>query len=189
MPKLGTLTKVLTDPPIWFISIEGSGRIELSTEDLQNQRRFQLRLMQVLNVMPVMPKAEVWQEIVHQLLTNCHIVEIPMEATPHGQLKMHLMDFCTNRAQAKNQDEILLGKPYTNAGFHYIRIVDFLQYLARIRFNLMEENKIIWHLKNWADGHRFINVKGKGVNTWFFREFPVQVAPFDQPVPTNKVPY
>jgi hypothetical protein len=49
MPVMGTLTKVNTTPPIWFLDVQGGTRMELSTEELQNPTRFQKRCMDTLN--------------------------------------------------------------------------------------------------------------------------------------------
>ncbi|TAK94340.1 hypothetical protein EPO05_06495, partial [Patescibacteria group bacterium] len=94
MPKFGSLTKLLTVPPVWFLEIEGGGRLELGTDDLQNQRRFQARCMDVLSIMPAAMKQSDWQEIIQGLLENVTIVEMPVESTPVGQLKQFLEDFC-----------------------------------------------------------------------------------------------
>ena len=51
MPMFGTLSKFESDPPIWFLDVE-DGRLELETEDLQNQQRFQRKCMNALNRMP-----------------------------------------------------------------------------------------------------------------------------------------
>ena len=50
-PQFGSLSKLCTDPPIWFLDVEGL-RLELTTEELQNQIKFQRRCMDALNFMP-----------------------------------------------------------------------------------------------------------------------------------------
>ena len=189
MPKFGTLAKLRTDPPVWFLSIEGGGRIELDTEELQNQRKFQLRLMETLNIMPGMMKQDAWQEIVHELLKTCTMVDVPEESTPRGQLKQHLVDYCTGRVQAKNPGEMIMGKPWSSNGRHYIRIKDFLEYLYKKRFNYLQENKIVMLLREWSDGTKFWNLKGTGINTISFKEFPKQTEDFDVEQHNNKVAY
>jgi len=86
MPVLSTLTKLNTNPPTWFIDIESGGRLELSTEDLQQQPRFQKRCMECLNIMPPIVNRIAWQSMVTQLLANVNVVDIPVDASPKGQL-------------------------------------------------------------------------------------------------------
>ena len=47
-PLFSNLTKQDSDPPIWFLDVEG-GRLELETDDLLNQNRFQRKCMDALN--------------------------------------------------------------------------------------------------------------------------------------------
>jgi hypothetical protein len=51
MPILAALTKYDSRPPIWFVDVEGGGRLELETADLQNQQRFQKVCLDMLNIM------------------------------------------------------------------------------------------------------------------------------------------
>ena len=46
-PLFSNLSKQNSDPPIWFLDVEG-GRLELETEELLNQTRFQRKCMSVL---------------------------------------------------------------------------------------------------------------------------------------------
>lgn len=190
MPKFGGLTKLKTEPPIWFLDVEGGGRLSLSTGDLQNPRGFQNACMEQLNAMPILPKHEVWQEIISGLLKTVNEVEVPFESTPTGQLHSHLEEFCTSRVQAKTPDDILLGKPWTNNGFHHFRIKDFLEYLERKKFNMMPKNNIAMHLREWGADKRFFNIRGRGVNTYVVKEFEnTQKEGFEPPNQEKKVPY
>lgn len=189
MPKFGSLTKLLTVPPIWFLEIEGGGRLELSTGDLQSQRGFQNRCMESLNIMPIPPKNEVWQEIVSALLSTVNEVTVPAEATPEGMLKQLLEEFCTSRVQAKNPDEMILGKPWTSNGYHYFRLKDFMDFLSRKKFDLIKKTHIGFYLREWKAVNKFWNLKGKGTNTYQIHEFVKQTESFDVPNQEKKVPY
>lgn len=164
MPKFGSLTKLCTIPVIWFLEIEGGGRIELSTEQLQSPHKFQNRCMEILSIMPMLPKAVDWNEMIAQLLENVTVVEIPRDETPKGMLWHHLENFCTGRVQARNPDEILMGKPWTCDGIIYFRIVDFTNYLERLKFK-MQLSEVSMHINEWQCGKKFWNLKGKGANT------------------------
>lgn len=187
MPKFGSLTKLLTQPPIWFLEVEGGGRMELTTEDLQSPRNFQLKCMQVLNVMPICPKAPEWQEIVHKLLQEVNEVEVPVEATPVGQLWQHVEDFCTSRVQAKDNTELLLGKPWNYDGVIHFRLRDFLAYLERQKWRTLQHSNIAMHFGEWKFGKRFMNVRGVGVNVYTVpaKAFEVQKEAFDTPPVLN----
>ena len=185
MPKFGSLTKVCSEPPVWFLDIDGGGRLELATEDLQNPRNFQARCMSVLNIMPIPPKMAEWQEVVHKLLSEVTEIPIPDEAKPTGILWQHLEDFLTGRVQARVIDELLLGKPWCNNGFYYFRLRDFTSYLERQKFKAMPMHNVSVHFQEWGFGKKFWNIRGKGTNT-----FVVSVAEFetqDSAIPTPPI--
>lgn len=186
MPKFGTLTKLKTSPPIWFLDVEtedGVGRMELTTEELQTPLQFQKRCMEALNIMPAIVKRETWTVIVQKLLMEMTVVEAPEDLTPEGVLMSHLETFCT-RFQAKAVDELLLGKPWHNDKEVHIRLNDFVAYLELKKFKLLPLNKIAGHLRA-LDGFRkyFHNIKGKGVNVYVFPDhlFQKQKESFDTP--------
>ena len=183
MPTFGSLTKLMTDPPVWFLQVEGGGRLELTTSELQNPREFQQRCMAVLNVMPISPKAADWQEIIHKLLTDVTEITVPEEATPRGQLWQHLQDFVTSRVSARIKEEMLLGKPFLENGMYYFRMKDFMAYLERQRFK-MPVHHIQVYFNDWKVKPRFWNLKGKGCNTLMIpqEDFERQTDSFDTPV-------
>lgn len=171
MPKFGSLTKLCTTPPVWFLEIEGGGRLELTTEDLQSPFRFQRKCMESLNLMPGMMKDRQWQEIISKLLEDCHVVEVPPEATERGLLIQHLEDFCVSRVQAKAAEEILLGKPWMENGRHHFRLMDFEKYLQRVNFKGLNRNFIVVYIRDQGGERLFMRIKGKGVNVWTVPEF------------------
>ena len=181
MPQLTGLTKFDSKPPIWFLDVDGGGRIELSTEELQSQGRFQKRCMEVLNSMPPAVKASTWQSLIQGLLESVTIIEAPFDASPRGMLFEYLERFCTSRAQARTKDEILLGKPWTADDFHVFRILDFMAYLERNRFKEFKVHRICSMLKEHGGEHEFVKIKGKGVNAWKIPEFASQDEKFETP--------
>lgn len=190
LPKFGTLTKLITDPPIWFLEIEGGGRLELKTDDIQSQRRFQNRCMESLNIMPSMIKSDEWEELIRGLFETMTIVEMPAEITPAGILYQHLEEFCTTRAQAKQMDELLIGKPFTDVGFHYFRMRDFLDYLERRKFKLIPLNNIGMYMRDWKVEKVVKNLKGRSTCISKIPEFKnTQQEKFDPAVEVSKIPY
>lgn len=187
MPKFGSLTKIMTSPPLWFLEVESGGRLELTTDDLQSPRNFQNKCMETLNIMPILPKMDVWQEIIHTLLQEVTEIEIPEEATPQGLLWQHLEDFCTSRVQGRTVEDLLLGKPWLNNGYYYFRLRDFLSYLERQKFKLLPLHHISMHLSEWKLGKKFWNIAGRGANTYYIAETKLrkQTIPFTPPTITD----
>lgn len=170
-PILTSLTKYNTVPPIWFVDVEGGGRIELQTEDLQNQIRFQRRCLDYLNRMPPVIKPEQWRTLVQSLLEKMVLIDVPDDASCAGQFWLLVESFCTARAQARTKEEILLGKPWLDRGRHYFRIQDLMDYLERKRFREFRLHKSAQVLKERGGEHCFMKIRAKGMNLWSVPEF------------------
>lgn len=181
MPQLTGLTKFDSNPPIWFVDVEGGGRLELATEDLQSQNRFQRKCMDFLNTFPPPMKPQIWQGIVQELMQNVVLIEAPSHASTKGIMFEYLERFCTSRAQARSVDEILLGKPFTDSGKHHFRLLDFIDFLERNRFREFKPHVISSMIKDTGGVHKFIKIKGKGVNIWVIDEFASQTEKFETP--------
>lgn len=171
MPKIGSLTKLNTDPPIWFMDVQDGGRVELTTNQLQNMTYFQQRCMESLNIMPSILKRDGWEQIVQELLKSITVVDVPKDATPQGQLLEHLEAFCTGRVQGRGVEDLFSGKPILLDDKHIFRMKDLLAYLTRIKFTEFKQSKVVSILKDFGAKHEFFNVKGRAVNCWSIPEY------------------
>lgn len=181
MPKYGTLCKIATNPPVWFVDVEGGARLELDTQDLQFIKYYQTRCMDALSIMPPLVKNEIWCEIVSKLMDEVTVVEVPMEATPKGVLYQLVEEFCTSRVQAKTHDELLLGKPWISDKRVYFRLRDLMSFLERQKFREFGINRVMVYLRDWGAEKHFMNIKGHGCNCCSLPEFRTQDEPFDVP--------
>ncbi len=179
-PMLGGLTKLNTKPPIWFWTVDGA-RMEMSTEDLQDPRKFQRRCMDYLNLVPQIPSKPVWEAAVQHAMDTVTTIEAPADASPEGQFWDMVERFCTSRAQALSIDEIVLGKPFTENGRTYFRMQDLLAYLSMHKFYEFRVTKISSLLKDAKADHHFSYLKGRGVNYWSIVEFVKQTQSFSVP--------
>lgn len=192
MPSMGTLTKFDSVPPIWFLDVEGKGRIELQTDDLQNPLRFQKACMEQLDCMPPISKREDWMTIVAGLLESVNTVKIPHESTPKGMLVGYLEDFVNSKSQFRlNPDrEILLqGGVWIDEGYAYFRLKDFIEYLQIRRFVEFKPAKVAVIMKEIGAEHQFFNIKGKGTNCYRVPEGAIiQKSPFNVPKQSSDSP-
>lgn len=170
-PLLTNLQKFDTQPPTWFVDVEGAGRVELGTEDLQAQGGFQRRCMDCVNIMPPAIKPEQWRTVIQTLLESLVVVQLPHDASVVGQMRDMLESFCTSRAQAKTKEEVLLGKPWLSEGRHYFRLADFMAYLDRHHFRELKVHKVAKALKDQKAESLFLRISKKGVNLWSVPEF------------------
>ena len=170
-PMFSSLAKLDSTPPLWFLSIDDK-RLELTTEQLQNQTKFQRACMEVLNLMPPKMKEVAWQAQIQALMdSGMEIIEVSSDISTEGQFLELLESFCTDVAQAGTREEILLGKPFTEEGTTYFRIKDLREYLLKHRFTELEVNKIASKLRDLKAKTKFWNIKGRGTNVWFIKSF------------------
>jgi hypothetical protein len=120
-----------------------------------------------------------WLAMIQKLLTTVNIIEAPKDTSPRGQFFELLEKFCTNRVQAKNKDELLLGKPWSSEGSHYFRISDVMTYLDRNHFKDLKLNQIASLLRDRGGEAGFINIKGKGITYWKIPEFIKQTEGYE----------
>lgn len=165
---LESLTKLDTDPPTWFLSVNGQ-RVQLETDDLQNQLRFQRRCMDVLNIMPKTIKPDDWRTLVHGLLTDVSVVEMPPDASPDGQLWELIVRFCQQYSeQTSEQEEILRGRVWhdkENATMHF-RISDLTAYLKRNVQQPVALPRVAAVLKSHNAGYYATTFRGRFTRIW-----------------------
>lgn len=171
----GPLTKLETDPPTWIWDVDGQ-RLEVTTEQLMDQRAFAKVAVERLDKLPALVKATTWEGIVRERLEAATKIKVPEDATREGQLWVQLSKFCTGRSVGKSLDELLLGKPYTDeaVGRTYFCSSDFLQYLGQHRVNTNEKDVYRFLRRRMDVGHHSGQVKGKFLNYWSVPAFDCQ---------------
>lgn len=167
---IGGLTKFVTDserdPATWAIEVNGH-RVPMSTTELMSPDGFNRRAMEVCNSIPVtMPKPR-WQKELQKLLADCDVQELPPEAGPSGMTWEFILQFLTQPQQAKDEAEVLLGKPYRESGYIHFRGRDLHEYLLYRRVSYGQTQADLWHLIRKKGGIKFFrNINGRGVNLW-----------------------
>jgi hypothetical protein len=173
---LGTLCKILLTPPTWVWDVNGF-RVELTTEQLLNQRLFLIRVFEESNLMGVPVRPANWATIVAKAAAEAPQLKPPPDATEAGLVWVTLARFCTSKAQAKTIDELLMGKPFTTHGRTFFCASDFLAYCHQQQTPATARNIFRWlHERGLA--HAVLDLKGKQTDVWSVPEFTGQTIPF-----------
>jgi hypothetical protein len=176
-PVLGGLTVVESEPPVWFVNMEGS-RLELSTKQLQMQVEFQRACMEQTYKMPARMKDADWRALIDNLLNNATHVEVPDELTQKGLFVELLESFCTSRIAAHSPEELLTGKPWTEDSVTYFKLSGLQDFLKRNGFTQYTRGQITERLREMNEGAKSDKVyrfrdnqnKWKWVRVWFVPE-------------------
>lgn len=129
--------RIDTVPPYWIVTINGV-RMELLSDHLMQQRKFQELCLQKIALLPPPLAGDKWRAEVNKLISTAVAIEAPPDASVGGELRWYLEQFCTVYPQADTREELLTGKPYTEEGWVYFRAADFKRYLEAQHFRALQ---------------------------------------------------
>ena len=171
-PTVANLRKYGSEPPLWFLDVNGSP-VELDTEGLQKQPRFQILCMEQINFMPRTITRAAWEALMNGLLsqmvgTEGAVISTSDDISLRGQFYELLEDFSTHMQSALEKEEILLRRPWTNEeeGRTYFRLKDFEAFLKRNKFFEYKSNKVAQRLRDINGAAEQFRIKGRTIRCW-----------------------
>lgn len=177
--------RVLTDPVTWIVSINAVD-MEIGTDELMDQLKFRRKTIEKLKLVLPPLSRRAWQVMLESVVNGAQDIQAPDDAGPEGRLLIMLEAFCTNHAEARDKDELLLGRPWTEAKRTFFRGVDFMRYLDQHHFRNMKERDIWAVLRRHGAEHKRLEVKGKTITCWTIDEFARQTEAFTAVKPTTE---
>lgn len=186
---LDGLIKILTDPPIWLLNVNGK-RLKLNdTEDLIQQVRFYKVCLNSQNIVPNRVNENVWRDIIRSLLEKIEEIEAPVDTGIKGEFLSLLENFCSERALARHQDELLVGKAWQDGDWVMFRSTDMIDWMKKKKFYIGTREAWNYLREKKARTKEFI-LKGKHLRVWIIPAFSKQTEPFDVPeVSDEKSPF
>jgi hypothetical protein len=179
MPQLGALTKINTDPPTYFMDVNGERMGPLETDDLLQQHRFQRKCAEKINyVIPVL-RPNKWRDLLQSLFLHVTVVEVPADASSRGRL-WHLLDkFCFQRAPGQTREDLLRGQSWVDdEGVSWFMMASFMYYHTRAKISDFKKHQVAATLREQGLSHKQLNIRGKNINVWGIRDpAPLRGAP------------
>ncbi len=112
-PVISGVSKLLSDPPIWFMDVNGF-RVELLTEQMANFAQFNLVCARKFNkIFPPMKHGD-WVDLLKEPIANAQEMEAPPDMTIKERLRMEFTEFLTNRAVGQRREDLLNNLPWFN---------------------------------------------------------------------------
>ena len=171
-PTVANLRKYGNEPPLWFLDVNGSP-VELDTEGLQRQPKFQMSCMEQINFMPRTITRAAWEALMNGLLSQMVLTEGAVISTSddislRGQFYELLEDFSTHMQSALEKEEILLRRPWTDEkeGRTYFRLKDFEAFLKRNKFFEYKSSTIAQRLRDINGAAEQFRIKGRAIRCW-----------------------
>ena len=184
---IANLRKYNSVPPVWFMDVNGEP-LELDTEALMNQKRFQHICMEQLNFMPRSVANQQWESRISTLLTEMRdnesaIIEVAQDASISGQFYDYLEEFARHQQQAQDKEEILLRRPWTDEEQEktFFRLKDFEGFLRKNKFFEYKSHKIAQRLRDINGESVVLKIKGRAVRVWQIPSFESADMDFNTP--------
>ena len=114
------------------MNVDGDRLYLDSAKHLTNQSLFQEECVKQLRFNPPTLKTNDWKKLTNILLENAEVTE-PAEGTSTKDiLRNYLEDYCVNRIQKDDYEDLKNGGTYTKEGYHHFVFDNFFHnYLSR----------------------------------------------------------
>lgn len=177
IPTISGLSVLETDPPIWFIDI-GEERLELSTDELITYRLFQKKCIEHLHQVWRSLKQDTWLRMLSDAMASVSRIEVSEETRPRGHFREMVEEFCTNRRRGTRPEDLFSSRPWDSEEDkkYYFRMQDLESHIRRAGVQ-MSRSQLTSRIRDLGGDKRFLNVKGKGVNTWWVPHDAVSAVP------------
>lgn len=183
-PVINSLAKLETEPPIWFIDIEGQ-RIEASTEQLQNYLLFHRLCIDKVHKSFAIIKNQDWFALLNAAMADMTVIEAPSDIAMGGQFHELMEEFLTNRARGNSREDILSGRPWEDVDNqrHFFRLRDLRKFLQREDVRNLTPGQITQKIKAMGGDNQDLSVKTKTVSCWWVPSAAVTPTPELDPPP------
>jgi hypothetical protein len=146
LPDLSSLSVLMTDPPIWYLELEGY-KLKFATEELLNPITFQVKCANCNISVPWVGRAD-WSKYIGPFSTKANRIPIAEDgAGGDFSAESHFLElfetFLTGRVQGHSMGEVLLNKPYSTGGRTYFRISALQTFLNRNHFKDLKRNELV----------------------------------------------
>lgn len=188
-PRISGISKLNTEPPIWFVDIDDQ-RVELGTDELQNYMRFHKVAMDKLNRSYGLMKQSSWMQMLNGAMRNLFIIDAPADVGAGETFRELLEEFLTNRTRGQSKEDILTGRPWEDVDEkrHYFRMGDLIKHLQREGMREVTRPRVGQRLKALGGSSTFFNIKGHGTNVWFVPVDVIHKTPEIDPPKLREMP-
>ena len=183
---LKSLTQYLTDPPVWFLNINGVNVEIQDTAILLSQAKFRQLCVEKVNMVPNRVKEPIWDGIIRQLLEEVEHVKAPPGASEADQIWALIDRFCTDQFMGSHPEDLLNGNAYRDEALIYFRAQDLIKFLETERRTKVNKPVLWSQIKSHGGGSQRLTIKGKKIICWTLprttfteqsEDFDVRISP------------
>lgn len=183
-PVLTSLRKMTTQPPVWFLEVGGK-TLELTTDELQNYRRFHKIAMDRINQCYRMLRDDAWLSLVAEVMADLTELPAPPDVGEEAEFRELLEEHLTNRARGARREDLYNDRPWEDVEEkrHYFTLRGLEKFMNSEKVRYPGRNKVISLIRSMGGEKKFINPRGKGLNTWWVPSDSVTATPDIPPPP------
>ena len=181
LPAISGITKINTDPPTYFVTVNDHRIGPIDSLEIINQKNFQRVVFENMNTLMPIVAQPLWLETINELMEKMEIVEVNSDSSNRGRLLELCERFCTGSTSSDIIEDLLRGHAVTQDNLTMFRINDFMEFLEKHRFKEFKLHEVTAHLKEFGAEHLTKKIKGKHVNLWSMAKFERQEEEFTKP--------
>jgi hypothetical protein len=187
LPVITSIKKMDSDPPIWFVEVEGA-HVECSTDDLVRWDRFQKLLVNVLhNPFGIIPQGE-WLMVIQEAMSKMtEVIEVSKDVGREGEFHELLETFLTNRQRGEKLEDLLRGAPWedTENKRHYFVMSKLHKFVEREGMKGLTKPQLVNMIDKLGGDFETMEIKKRTVHVHWVPSDVVQAMP-EVSAPTPK---
>ncbi len=130
-PEITGLSKYLSDPPIYFLTIDGE-TVELDDVTLHDYEKLSVACMNQISL-PLLPVGKIiWRKQLAKLFSKLELLEAPDSLKLETQIKDIVHNYI-HKSNGKSLEDVAKGTPYVGDNNTYIKWNAFWQHIKKTR--------------------------------------------------------
>lgn len=167
--EYSNLRKVMTEPPRYYLNINGSD-IEFTIKELLTYKIVKIKIIESLNILPENKKSSAWESIFQNLLGEITEEEAPKDASKSGAVMNLFQEFLELRHQSKTREDLLRNLPWTHEDGElvYFQSKDAISHIRSQGMPNIIQSDLYRYLRTYGMSSSTASVNGKSINVWKF---------------------
>jgi hypothetical protein len=165
-PEITSISKLNSEPPIWFVDVEGA-RISMSTEELQTYVKFHRLCMEHVHKSFATISQAAWFGVLNEVMARgVRDMDTSEDVKPGAQFLELLRQFLTDRGQGRNKEDVATGRPFLDEDekLYYFQLAALRKFLDRegMKDLAKHSGRITTMIKELGGNNHQFNLKGVG---------------------------
>ncbi len=168
LPVFSAMTILMSNPPTYYLNVNGIRIGPLTTEEFIKQDRLILLVVERLRLHIQRIPLKKWHVVTNKLLIEATEMEMPKDMDVEYQLFDLLEEYCLGHNCTTNRDELINNRVWENErGEFHFRMQAFWDWLqVKHRFKEVTSRQMTAQFKMSNMKHKGVKVKQKFINVW-----------------------